>query len=570
MILVAWAHAASLAGTVTGADGEPLSGVEVGVYDATWATASATSRNDGSWEIVGLPAGRYRLWADPPGELNAVPGWYGGASDACESAAIELAEGEDRTDLSLQLAAGLTVTGTLLGADGAPLVDARVYAEVAAPTWSYGRSTTTDATGAFTLAGIEAGSTLLAYVYPADHWPDQYVGGAYDRDTAPSYRVDGDLDLGAVTLRSGITVDGQVTGPDGPIPGAVVYVYAGGQAVGVTADEDGRYVADALPPGEVLAWAQAAGYATTYWPNEPSPVDTVTAEADGDTVTEDLELPWEASLTVRFADDDSLDGLGAMLYNSTSTVGLGRSVDETGVVVFGGLWPGDYTLSLNASSFGYVDGFVRDDDDVRVFSVDGATATDAPLTPAASLTARLLVDGEIPAFAATVYAEVEDDVASASTDRDGVAELLGLAAGSAPVHFVSAWMCPDDPGFADAWWDDARREEDATPVDLVPGEALDLGDVTVARDDDHDGMGDTWEADHDLDPTRDDGAEDPDGDGIPNLDEWRMDTEPNAYVGDDTCGCSATPRAGWLSLLIVVAARRARARPCPGRRPDRR
>jgi len=46
-------------------------------------------------------------------------------------------------------------------------------------------------------------------------------------------------------------------------------------------------------------------------------------------------------------------------------------------------------------------------------------------------------------------------------------------------------------------------------------------------DDDNDGMPDTWELTYGLDPLKDDAADDPDGDGDSNFDEYNLETDPN-------------------------------------------
>ncbi len=63
-------------------------------------------------------------------------------------------------------------------------------------------------------------------------------------------------------------------------------------------------------------------------------------------------------------------------------------------------------------------------------------------------------------------------------------------------------------------------------------------------DDDADGMADTWEADHGLDPTDPgDASDDPDADGLSNLEEFEAGTDPNAY-GGPTAPVPVAPIAG--------------------------
>ena len=56
--------------------------------------------------------------------------------------------------------------------------------------------------------------------------------------------------------------------------------------------------------------------------------------------------------------------------------------------------------------------------------------------------------------------------------------------------------------------------------------------TTADTDDDNDGMPDTWELKYGLDPLKDDAADDPDGDGVSNIDEYNLETEPNKNEGN--------------------------------------
>jgi len=83
------------------------------------------------------------------------------------------------------------------------------------------------------------------------------------------------------------------------------------------------------------------------------------------------------------------------------------------------------------------------------------------------------------------------------------------------------------PPAADAG-DDQTVEESET---VTPEEYLDTdgdGEGNDANmDDDNDGMPDTWELTYGLDPLKDDAADDPDGDGDSNFDEYNSETDPN-------------------------------------------
>jgi len=58
--------------------------------------------------------------------------------------------------------------------------------------------------------------------------------------------------------------------------------------------------------------------------------------------------------------------------------------------------------------------------------------------------------------------------------------------------------------------------------------------ITVSADTDNDGMPDVWEIDHGLNPDEDDSLDDADGDGLSNLDEFKLGTSPiNADTDED-------------------------------------
>ncbi len=113
---------------------------------------------------------------------------------------------------------------------------------------------------------------------------------------------------------------------------------------------------------------------------------------------------------------------------------------------------------------------------------------------------------------------------------------------------VLVWSVSDvDTSLFSAAVDPATDELTITPV--VEAEGSDLIELTlhdreegrvsqwvtvgVTADMDGDDMPDGWEQDHGLDPSRDDALEDPDEDGLTNLEEYGLHTNPQAEDTDD-------------------------------------
>ena len=97
--------------------------------------------------------------------------------------------------------------------------------------------------------------------------------------------------------------------------------------------------------------------------------------------------------------------------------------------------------------------------------------------------------------------------------------------------------------------DGVPDEEDAFPQDV--NEWLDTDGDGIGNnadpDDDGDGMPDSWEQQYTLDPLVDDSAQDPDGDGHSNLQEYLGGSNPRDRNDPDHQGLKAVP---WLLLLL--------------------
>jgi len=204
---------ASISGTVTDALGAPITTGDVCVtatqyYDE--GSESVATRTDGSghYSVTGLGAGEYDVYfADcSDSSRNDVAQHYG-ATQNDFSHEIALTDGQARTGIDAQLAAGTTISGHVYGGSGTstPLNGVCVYAQA----YSYDLSLEgkTDSSGAYTVSHLDPTRSYKVRFDPCDGAPEyfaKYFGGnGFSTSTpvsptlaTPSTGIDGHLDLG--------------------------------------------------------------------------------------------------------------------------------------------------------------------------------------------------------------------------------------------------------------------------------------------------------------------------------------------------------------------------------------
>lgn len=155
--------ASRLTGVVKGPSG-PLPGARVMVYfgqqNEGFQQKSATCGADGAYEFASLEAGVVMVTASKEGHwLEGEPSnWWEAlqSADAAKDLKVELTEGgEAKRDIELK--AGSSVEGVVLGPDGNPLAGVRVSAQ------SSMENPQTGADGVFKLAGVKPGSAVSVW-----------------------------------------------------------------------------------------------------------------------------------------------------------------------------------------------------------------------------------------------------------------------------------------------------------------------------------------------------------------------------------------------------------------------
>ncbi|GEM_PF-1082156 len=315
---------ASVSGVVLDPDGAPVAGAWVGAQRAGASTAlSAQTGADGSYTIIGLPAGGYRVRVSPPWtSTDLVAVYHPGVAAYEQAQEVTVAVGASRTLPATRLLRAGVVSGTITRPDGTPVAGASVNAY----SGTQGGSATTAADGTYTIGRLSAddfrvsvssSATMLGTYDGVTTYHDGRTGtqrrslattvsvvagqtsGEVDLvvpprgQTAPDVTVT--LDPATPRIGRPVTATVQVDGPHGPAVGGVAQLSLGDDLGDVVLGADGRGVLtfDAFAPeyGLLFAWftgtaAYDEGQGTVEFlaVEDTTPQVTVVAPAAGSSV----------------------------------------------------------------------------------------------------------------------------------------------------------------------------------------------------------------------------------------------------------------------------------------------
>jgi len=220
---------ARVSGQVVDSTGGPVAGVSVTHTDGTgslWALVLGRGNKtdkEGRFDLVGLRPGQRKLQTRSPDHLPAEQ-------------AVELAEGQHRKDIIIQVQPGGFILGTVVNDLGQPVPDAEVAAsrtqqvdtQIKITAFSPGESTRTDQAGRFRLANLNTKKATL-----------RVAKTGLDTQTVPDVVV-GTTDLVMELKRLGAIEGVLVDEKNRPVQGSTVAASPGG----------GRFrVGDMLPGG---------------------------------------------------------------------------------------------------------------------------------------------------------------------------------------------------------------------------------------------------------------------------------------------------------------------------------
>jgi hypothetical protein len=505
--------ALEVGGTISGhvyqEDGvTPLANVNVGAedFDTGEELGNADTNPDGTYSIIGLPTGTYRVRAcSSCSDLNYVSKWYDNTHHWDEASPMSVTAPDDTPGIDFALEVGGTVSGHVYQQNGVtPIPNVHVHADDY-DTGERMADTDTNLDGSYTLIGLPTGTYRvracpscndLSYV---DEWYDNTHH--WDEATPVSATAPDDTPGIDFALEVGGTVSGHVYQQNGvtPIPNVHVFAenYDSGVWVGATnTNLDGSYTILGVPTGtyQVRACPSCNGlnyvsewYDDTYYENEATPVSVV---APSDTSDIDFTLEPGGTISGFVYQEDGITPIfnvrvGAEDFDTGEELG-NADTNPDGTYTIVGLPTGTYRIEACASCSGlnYIDELYDD-----VYRWEWALATPVSVTstndtPDINFTLGVggtvsghvyQQDGVTPIPNVYVYADDYDTgewMAATNTNLDGSYTILGLPTGTYQVR-----ACPSCNGlnYVSEWYDDTYYENEATPVSVVaPSDTSDI------------------------------------------------------------------------------------------------
>lgn len=531
----------TITGTVLSFDGSPVPQALIYVFDTRSSYEYTRSDTQGDFSID-IHDGLHRILIVPTPFDNFIPIFYPNEQSYCDGQ--QIAGG---THIDITLEEGRIISGKVETPSGAPIVDALIEAQDDIS--PIDRVAQTNDDGEFLIQGLPKSHDIgWRCQIEAQGWPDQFLGGTYEKEQA---QIFDEGDIGIHQLQEGIFLSGLVQGPLGPIPNAEVFGYSSSQVVGGETAEDGTFFLQGLPPGEALVWSSAAGHATTYAPNFDRPTEFFPLLEEGAEKQDFVvDLPEETILKVELVDEGPILGASVLLYNDNNTVGRGNPVNDEGIATIDRLHKGTYFLQIYAENDGYFNEWYRDEQGNIPIVLDSDRTITIERSRAVQLTGTILDDDGIPVYGADIIVRNEVETQRARTAIDGSYTVWGLYEDAWELSVSYTPLCTQDRSYVTMYY----PNEPILYEELQIGEADQIHNMILPIDDDHDEMADAWEEEYGLDPLRNDAQEDPDEDGISNLEEYRNQSNPTETAAP-TCGCQGTG-ASFLFPVLLFALRR--------------
>jgi GDSL-like Lipase/Acylhydrolase family/Carboxypeptidase regulatory-like domain len=294
-------ESATISGEVSSANtGSPIDGAEVSVRSTEGgAIGMATTGEDGSYSVTGLPAGSYTVEFSAEGQ-DYLAQFYGGQTGIGSAQTLTVAVGDSVGGVDAALADGATLAGTVTAAQGGqPIPGVEVFAEAIEGGADGVATTGTD--GHYSIVGLSSGKYVVQFEPVEANYLGQFYDEAGSAADAEPVTLAAETTAGGIdaALASGATISGTVTETQtaAPLAGIEVVAYtsacnrSGGTAM---TDEGGHYEIQGVAAGAYhLVFDPSGGsYEAEPYPEEISLATNARKEGvDGSLTGTSIESP---------------------------------------------------------------------------------------------------------------------------------------------------------------------------------------------------------------------------------------------------------------------------------------
>jgi protocatechuate 3,4-dioxygenase beta subunit len=315
---------ATISGFVTDPYGQPVEGVDVGIwYEGGGSGGGARTDSGGFFQWAGAPAGSFKLnyskWDSP-----YVTAFSGGTTSSSAATIFEVVLGQVFTQGDFQMIQGASISGVVRDAEGNPVEGVQVSA--ARPS-DGGFSDNSAADGSYEIRHVDAGSYTLQFSkFP---FGSVFWGGASSESGATVLTIAlGDvLTEMNVFLPAGASISGVVRDSAGnPIQGVKVSASespcCSGSSSAATTSADGSYTVQGLSAGNFTVYfsKNESSYVSQYLGGSTSSFGaTVLSVSAGDALTgKDATLATGASISgvVRDSGGNPIEGVSISVNSS--------------------------------------------------------------------------------------------------------------------------------------------------------------------------------------------------------------------------------------------------------------
>ncbi|UCH90192.1 MAG: carboxypeptidase regulatory-like domain-containing protein, partial [Thermoplasmata archaeon] len=471
--------------------GGPVGGIRVMAYNyyhgSNGGHGETFTESDGSYLIIGLPPGDYRVEVDISGTDYAHE-FYDDVHNSDFATAVSVSSGIETPNINFVMELGGKISGVVTSdSDGQPQeglwVSARDY-----PTNEGVGHTQTQSDGSYLLIGLITGIYKVEVETSGTEFAYEFYDNKFSQDEATPVEVSaGDITTGInFSLGLGGSISGFVTrDSDGqPVENIRLHVhdfYNGtwfGQAY---TDSNGAYTLSGLPEGdyrvEVDTWNTPyvrEYYSDTYIWDDATPV-SVTPGSDTSGINFGLALGGTISgIVTRDSDGQPIEGVSIEVWEYETWEGFGGYTTlSDGTYTITGLPSGTFRVMANAAGTAYAGEYYNNTynsnlaEEINVTAGMTVTGINFGLGQGGSISGVVESDAGQPIPNAWVSAHNYDNgtwFGGVNTESDGSYTLSGLPSGDYRVE-VDPWNTP----YLWEYYNNTYNWDDATPVSVTPG-----------------------------------------------------------------------------------------------------